>query len=129
MNRPVHFEIHATDPAAAQAFYGPLFGWTFEKWNGPMEYWTVTTGKKEEPSIDGGLVKRMGKPPIEGAAVNAYVCTIDVADVDASLAKAVQLGGTVAVPKMPVPGIGWLAYGKDADGNIFGMMQRDPGAK
>ena len=34
----------------------------------------------------------------------------------------------VAVPKMAVPGIGWLAYAKDPDGNIFGMMQADPEA-
>jgi predicted enzyme related to lactoylglutathione lyase len=30
---------------------------------------------------------------------------------------------------MPIPGIGWLAYAKDTEGNIFGMMQNDPGAK
>jgi predicted enzyme related to lactoylglutathione lyase len=34
----------------------------------------------------------------------------------------------VAVPKMPVPGIGWLAYVRDPDGNIFGMMQADANA-
>ena len=38
-------------------------------------------------------------------------------------------GATVAVPKMPVPGVGWLAYIKDTEGNIFGMMQNDPQAK
>jgi predicted enzyme related to lactoylglutathione lyase len=45
------------------------------------------------------------------------------------LAKSGKLGGTVALPKMPVPGVGWLAYAKDTEGNIFGMMQSDPGAK
>jgi hypothetical protein len=30
---------------------------------------------------------------------------------------------------MPIPGVGWLAYAKDTEGNIFGMMQRDPAAK
>jgi predicted enzyme related to lactoylglutathione lyase len=29
---------------------------------------------------------------------------------------------------MAIPGIGWLAYVKDPDGNIFGMMQMDAGA-
>jgi predicted enzyme related to lactoylglutathione lyase len=29
---------------------------------------------------------------------------------------------------MPVPGVGWLGYAKDPDGNLFGVMQRDPSA-
>ncbi len=33
------------------------------------------------------------------------------------------------MPKMPIPNVGWLAYAKDTEGNIFGMMQNDPGAK
>jgi predicted enzyme related to lactoylglutathione lyase len=32
------------------------------------------------------------------------------------------------LPKMAVPGVGWLAYEKDPDGNICGIMQADPGA-
>jgi predicted enzyme related to lactoylglutathione lyase len=30
---------------------------------------------------------------------------------------------------MPVPGVGWLAYCKDPEGNIFGVMQNDPSVK
>jgi predicted enzyme related to lactoylglutathione lyase len=30
---------------------------------------------------------------------------------------------------MGVPGVGWLAYFKDTEGNIFGIMQNDPNAK
>ncbi len=37
-------------------------------------------------------------------------------------------GGTVALQKMPVKGVGWLAYCKDPEGNIFGVMQNDPQA-
>lgn len=48
---------------------------------------------------------------------------VDVADVEATVARAVELGGVVAVPKMPIPGVGWLAYVKDADGNLLGLMQ------
>jgi predicted enzyme related to lactoylglutathione lyase len=29
---------------------------------------------------------------------------------------------------MPIPGVGWLAYCKDTEGNIFGLMQADPKA-
>ena len=35
-----------------------------------------------------------------------YVCTVNVDDLDASVEKAVALGGAVALPKMAVPGFG-----------------------
>ena len=38
-------------------------------------------------------------------------------------------GGKIARPKMAVLGVGWLAYCKDTDGNMFGVMQMDPSAK
>lgn len=127
MGRPVHFEIHAEQPERAAAFYSALFGWSFQKWDGPMPYWLVTTGEGGV-GINGGLVQRHGAAPAEGQAVNAYVITVDVDDCEGTVAKALANGGTVALPKMPIPGIGWLAYLKDTEGNIFGAMQRDESA-
>ncbi len=129
MPRPIHFEIHADNPSRAVKFYESLLGWQFTKWEGPMEYWLIKTGSEGTPGIDGGLVKRMGSPPGEAAAVNAYVCTVDTDSVDQTIEKLTALGGKVALPKMPVPGVGWLAYGKDTEGNILGFMQADPLAK
>ena len=130
MPRPVHFEIHATDTERARTFYTELFGWVFQQWPGPAEYWLITTGADGTPGINGGMMKRMGGAPKDGAAVNAHVCTVGgIKDLDATVAKATALGGTVALPKMAVPGIGWLAYLKDVDGNIFGAMQDDTTAK
>jgi predicted enzyme related to lactoylglutathione lyase len=37
-------------------------------------------------------------------------------------------GGVIALPKMPVPGVGWLAYCKDIDGHVFGVLQPDASA-
>jgi predicted enzyme related to lactoylglutathione lyase len=128
MPRPVHFEIHAENPERAIAFYRSLFGWTFEKW-GNEAYWVVSTGDKNSPGIDGGLVQRRGPGPADMQAVNAFVCTVDVADVDGYLARATEHGGSVALPKMPVPTVGWLGYAKDTEGNLFGVIQFDPGAK
>jgi predicted enzyme related to lactoylglutathione lyase len=75
------------------------------------------------------MVSRKGPAPADGQAVNAYVCTVDVSNLDEYFAKAQKLGAKVAVPKMPIPGVGWLAYVKDLDGNILGIMQNDPAAK
>jgi len=92
-----------------------------------MEYWLITTGPDSEPGINGGLMRRQGE--IDGQAVIAYVCTIGVADLEATMATVEANGGKVALPKMPIPGMGWLAYYKDTEGNIFGMMQPDESAK
>jgi predicted enzyme related to lactoylglutathione lyase len=127
MARAVHFEIHASNPQAVIDFYGSLFGWNFNKWDGG-DYWMIHTGPDDQPGINGGLLPRRGPVPENMAPVNAFVITVDVDSVDRTVASALASGGTTAVPKMPVPGIGWLAYLKDPDGNIFGVMQADTGA-
>ena len=127
MPRVVHFEIHASEPERAVNFYKAVFDWQFQKWEGPMDYWLITTGPNEQPGINGGLVRRQGE--LDGQAVIAYVCTVDVADVDASTNTAVSNGAQVVLPKMPIAGVGWLVYCKDTEGNIFGMMQGDENAK
>ncbi|MFN8011670.1 MAG: VOC family protein [Holophagaceae bacterium] len=134
MNRVIHFEIHAADPERAAAFYREVFGWTVQEWLVPgvaipdeNRYWLVGTGDGG-PGINGGLLFRRGPAPTPGQPVNAFVCTIGVADVDASLAKALGAGATLAVPKMPIQGVGWLAYATDPAGNLFGMMQADEAA-
>jgi predicted enzyme related to lactoylglutathione lyase len=129
MPRVVHFEIHASDPDRAVKFYTALFGWSFTKWDGPADYWLIGTGPDGQPGINGGLLRRHGPAPAEMQAVNSFVCTVDVPAVDDYVGKAIAAGGTVALAKMPVPGVGWLAYVKDTEGNILGMMQMDPTAK
>ena len=129
MPRPIHFEIHASDPERVQAFHRTLFGWQFQAWNGPVEYWVITTGDAAQPGINGGMVRRRGPAPAEGQAVNAFVCTVAVADLDATLRALPGAGGTLALPKMAVPGVGWLAYVKDPDGNLCGLMQADSAAR
>jgi uncharacterized protein len=103
-----------------KAFYENVFGWKFTQW-GPdsMPYWLISTG--EGPGIDGGMLPR--RDP-EQPCVN----TIGVENLDAMLETALRQGGVCVLPKMPVPGVGWLAYCKDTEGNMFGMMQNDPTA-
>lgn len=125
MARPVHFEIHATDPEQIVNFYETVFGWKFNRW-GDAEYWLITTG--DGPGIDGGLVPRKGPRPAADAPVGAFVNTIEVPDIDGAMAAATALGGTVALDKHAVPTVGWLAYFRDPDGNLFGIMQPEPNA-
>lgn len=127
MARVVHFEIHASDPEALIAFYSGLFGWTFVRQEA-MDYWLIGTGPDDEPGIDGGLVRRPVPGPADSQALNAFPCTVQVEALDPTLQKADELGATVALPRMPVPGVGWLAYIKDPDGNILGLHEPDPSA-
>lgn len=126
-NRPVHFEIHAGNPTRCAGFYSAVFGWQFIKWDGPAPYWIIDTGEGE--GIDGGLVERRGPPPAEGQPVSSWVVTVNVPSVDETLDAVTRHGGMVAVAKMAIPGVGWLAYGKDPEGNIFGVMQEDAEAR
>jgi uncharacterized protein len=122
MARVVHFEIPADNPERAVAFYQSVFGWKIQKWAGPVDYWLVSTGEAPEPGINGGMMLR----PHPGAVT----CnTIGVPSVDNALKAVEDAGGKTVAPKMPIPGVGWLAYCTDTEGNQFGMMQADTAAK
>jgi uncharacterized protein len=119
MPRVVHFELAVDDAERAAAFYRNVFGWKVDKWEGPMDYWLITTGNSDERGIDGAFTQRS-----EG--FKNTVNTIDVQALDEHLAQIEAQGGKILMPKSPVPGIGWLAYAEDTEGNVFGMMQMDP---
>jgi len=128
MARVVHFEIHADDPDRAARFYTAAFGWEIVKWEGPAEYHLVTTGPDSEPGINGGILKRQGAAPGGADPVIAFVCTLDVPDIGAAEEAVAAAGGTQAMERTAVPGVGWLSYFKDTEGNIFGTMQSDESA-
>src|SRR5262245_53024846 len=90
--RVIHFEVHAENPERAIGFYQNVLGWQFTKWDGPADYWLIQTGT-DAPGIDGGMVRRQGT--IDGQAVIAYVCTVDVPSVDDYTAKVQAHGGTI----------------------------------
>ncbi len=121
MPRPVHFDITAEDPERATKFYSDVFGWEFQKWDGPMDYWMISTGQNGEPGIDGGLSKR-------GENSNGTVNTIGVPSADQYAERITQAGGTVVAPKSAIPGVGWFAMCVDTEGNGFGVIELDPQA-
>lgn len=121
MNRVIHFEIAVDDPERAAAFYERALGWKVTKWEGPIDYWLVTTGQEGEPGIDGALARREpGSPPV--------VNTIGVADLEETIRKVEEAGGKL-VSRSTIPGVGYLAYLEDTEGNPFGAMQEDPSAR
>ena len=124
MGRVVHFEIAADDPQRTVKFYKDVFGWQIKDMGqGETEYWLVTTGKKSEPGINGGIMRRKGKRGVGGH--NAYVCTIDVADIKEVRKKIEAAGGKLTTDVMPIMGVGQFCYCKDTEGNSFSIMQSE----
>lgn len=123
MPRVVHFETPVQDAVRAGKFYAEVFGWKITRWDSPQEYYLITTGEKDQPGIDGGFMQSCEEFPVSGP-----INTIDVPSVDEYLEKITANGGCVAMPKMPVPSVGYLAYAKDTEGTMFGIMQFDPNA-
>lgn len=120
-NRVVHFEIPTDHPEKSMNFFKTIFGWKFEKY-GDDDYWFAQTGDKNEPGIDGAIMKK--RDPNQ-----PMVNSIDVADIDKTSKEIKKAGGKIVVPKSPVPQMGWFCMFTDLDGNIHGLWQTDPNAK
>ena len=109
-------ELLTTDPGAATRFYSGLFGWTTEtKPMGPMTYTVFKRGEKDAGGMM-EIVPQMG--PMPPNWLNYFA----VADCDQSVAKAIMLGGEVAIPPMDVPGVGRFAILNDPQGASFGIV-------
>jgi predicted enzyme related to lactoylglutathione lyase len=123
MPRPVHFEFSADNPEELVKFYEDILGWKVQKWDGPTDYWLFTTGEEGEAGIDGGLMRRDENMP------SGTVNTVDVPNIDEYMEKITSAGGQIVAPKMAVPGVGWMCYVMDPEGNVFGLMESDENAK
>jgi predicted enzyme related to lactoylglutathione lyase len=121
MSRVVHFEIHATDPDRAERFYRDVFGWEIEPPSAGPDYRLVRTGPPEEPGIDGAITRRDGEPPNGG--IGAYVCTVQVDDVQDTGARVIAAGGQQVSPPRDIPSVGTQGYFRDTEGNVFGALQ------
>lgn len=109
------FEVHASDPAAAQRFFGGLFNWTFTP-SGPS-YQFIHTG--------GGPVGGIADvhPPQRPMAV--FLVQVD--DVAAACARAVELGGSIVGPARTMDDGLSFGYIGDPDGNVIGLWRPPAG--
>jgi len=113
----VHLEIPAGDTAKAREFWGGLFGWQFQSFEGsPTEYHTTRFSDTQ----GGAIMEANG----DERGTRVY---FDVDDINAGNARVKELGGS-AGDAMPVPGMGWFSVCKDVEGNEFGLWQNDPTA-
>ena len=113
----VHVEIPAGDSAKAREFWGGLFGWQFEAYEGgPSEYHMTRFSDTQ----GGAIMEADG----DKRGPRVYFA---VDDINAATARVGELGGQ-AGDAMPVPSMGWFSINKDSEGNEFGLWQNDPDA-
>ena len=113
----VHFEVPSADADRASAFYGGLFGYEI----GPSVMEGFDYRMFQSADDQGGAIM-----PSESAGAGLVVY-LDTDDIDASVAKVRELGGS-ADDKQPVPTHGWFSSCKDTEGNSFSLWQSDTNA-
>jgi hypothetical protein len=121
MNTLAYFEIQSSNPAKTAEFYTAIFGWQCtEDTTMPIPYWRIKTD-----SINGAILQRPAAQPAPEQGTNAFTCSFQVENFDAMAATILAQGGTVAMPKFPVPGTCWQGYFLDPEGNVFGLFEVD----
>ena len=116
----VHVEFSSHNPKESVQFYTDLFGWKHESMP-EFDYYSWDNGN----GTGGGYNKITDEPVPGGFVVNQGDVLVYVAtdSVDASLARAEELGGKVVTPKTEVPGMGWYGHFTDPAGNRVGVWQ------
>jgi predicted enzyme related to lactoylglutathione lyase len=106
----IHAEIRSGDPDATRAFFAQLFAWTYSDGAFPG-YSFVDTG------VEGALATAIG--PLQGGAETALFF-VGVEDVEATLARAEELGGKIVQPAQNVPGVTFGVFA-DPQGHLVGV--------
>jgi uncharacterized protein len=107
----VWFELPAEDTARARDFYGRLFGWRFQAFDGPTEYHLTYEG--------GGAIH-------PGNVQDGPLVYFGADDIDASVARVRELGGEASDAE-EIPGVGSYSRCTDTEGNAFGLYQGEGG--
>ena len=114
-------ELATGDVEAAKAFYAETLGWTFEEFELPDGmYWVARHGDSIVAGIGGADTAAVPE------TVPSWFPFIEVDDVDARLARAVELGATILRPAEDVPMVGRVAVLRDPTGAPIGWMTPAP---
>ena len=116
---PSWFELHTRDYDASVAFYRDVFGWDPHTASDEEDFRYTTLG--EGDNMLAGIMDASGfLPEGDPASWSIY---FEVEDADATIAQAVELGGSVVTPAEDTP-YGRLATLTDPTGTTFKLLQR-----
>jgi predicted enzyme related to lactoylglutathione lyase len=111
-------ELATGDKAAAEEFYGALFGWTFDEIeDSPVPYAVIKNGNRSNGGIRAQGDAEKGMPPY-------WAPYFGVVNSEESAAKASELGGQVVVPSTRMPA-GAFAGIADPQGAFFLIFEGD----
>jgi predicted enzyme related to lactoylglutathione lyase len=111
-------ELLTDDVAQAKTFYASVFGWTAEDMD-MGEMGTYTLFKKADGENAAGLMQKR-----EAGGPAAWTPYLAADDVDATFAKARQLGAQTFVEPMDVQTVGRFGVLADPTGATFGLYKR-----
>lgn len=106
------------DAGKTLEFYTSLFGWTVDEW-GMGEGGLYRVLKKGDFGA-GGLFEMKG-PEFENVPPH-WMAYIEVENVDATVDKAVELGGNTILQPTDIPDIGRFAVVQDPQGAVISLM-------
>lgn len=112
-NPVVWFEVLGNNAPALRAFYGKVFGWSFQMAPGGDYGMANTDGAAGIPGGVGAAT------PEQTSRVTFYVETTDVT---ATLNEIAALGGTVLMPRTVRPDV-TLGIFKDPEGHVIGLVE------
>lgn len=112
-------ELITNDLAAASVFYREIAGWELVPMSADAMSYTVA-------KVDGAPVAGLFQPQ-EPPATSAWIMSVNTADIDATIDKAVELGGKVVHAANTVPGVGRTAWIADPTGGVIGLLQPEAG--
>jgi predicted enzyme related to lactoylglutathione lyase len=114
---PTWIDLMAPDADAARAFYHAVFGWEYDI--GGPEFGGYTTARLGQRMAAGLMGPQPGAPPMP-AAWSLYFATDNI---EADVARAVELGAKVSYPTMAVGDFGSMATCEDPTGAAFSLWQ------
>jgi len=113
-------QLNTSDPAAAQAFFGSLFGWRVESMGTDEQpYWGLFRDDAME-----SMNASMAPLPAEAGELPSWTVYFTVEDVEAASAKASELGGAVDIEPVEIDD-GRIAALRDPSGAPFAMFEGD----
>ena len=121
-NLPGHFyftDLNTTDVDAAAKFYAAMFGWNYtEIPDAPNRYLPADIDGRGKAALSGLSEEQRaaGLPP-------HWFPYLWVSDLDATLARIPELGGSIEMPAMDVFDMGRMAMAVDPTGARFGLWQ------
>lgn len=116
----VWHDLITDDVPAAKAFYGSLFGWSFEDTSGPAgnDYVLI---RGADGAYVGGMVEL--EDPQTGADYSRWLAYLSVPDVDQASAATEAAGGQVLLPPRDLGQLARAAAVSDAQGAVLGLVR------